>query len=130
MVGVAGAQEVPALPSLSSSDVILNVGTVLVGLLGAFLAGGAVGIVGLGALVGRVRNDALLMSSIEKLATSLPPDSLYQVRQIIQLAQNTVSFLDEVTDGKQNSKPFPSAQPVVPEVAIDWTRETHATPHA
>ena len=98
-------------------------------MIGAFMAGGIVGVAGLGALVGRVRNDALLMSSIEKLATSLPPDSLYQVRQIIQLAQNTVSFLDEVTDGKPN-KPSPSAQPVAPDVAIDWTRETHATPHA
>ena len=113
MVGVAGAQEAPS-PSLSSSDVVLNVGTVLVGLVSAFLAGGIVGVAGLSMFIGRVRNDALLKDSIEKLAISLPPDTLYQVRQFVQVWREAGSLLDEVTDGKPNKTP---AAP------IDWTKQ-------
>lgn len=130
LAGSVAAQDGSVSIPLSSGDVVLSVWQIIGGLVAAFVTGGTVGVAGLAMFVGKLRQDHLLKDSLEKLAVSLPSDTLYQVRQLIMLGREAFTLADEVTDGKPNAKP---AGPTLSEVAaqayssassgqIDWLK--------
>lgn len=74
------------------SNLQVNVVQVIIGLLGAFAAGGVVGIAGLAVFVDRIRNDHATVTALELLAQSFPPET----RKLLKNASDTVTSIGEL----------------------------------
>jgi hypothetical protein len=119
----AGAQEATpeagvSLPpvvvvSRVSEDTVSQLGTIVVGLLMAFIAGGATVGGGLILFTRRLREQPELARAIERLYLSIPVDKQNTVRQIIVGGKEGFDLAEELTDGDLES-PVSSSDQVRP----------------
>ena len=93
------AAPITGFVKLNSGEVVINLTTVLVGLVTAFGAGAVGGIAGLSALINRVKRDDILKIAIERLYMSTPPSVQQTGRDILNVAKEATTLADELTDG-------------------------------
>lgn len=78
-----------------ASEIILNLGIAFGGILAAIMVAAG------GGLIVIVRNlNQNTRIAIEQLAMSLPPDTLRQLREIIETVREVAELADELTDGR------------------------------
>jgi hypothetical protein len=87
-------------PTADTGNTIIYLVIALVGIVTGFGVGTASGIAGALAFIKRLNANDNIKLAIEKLAMSLPGNTLQDVRSLIELARQGVNFADEVTDGK------------------------------
>lgn len=87
---------------LSRDDIIVSSWQIIAGIVSAIVAGGLVGVGGVILLVRRLRQDDVLKDAIEKLATSLPQDTLLTIRHLVGAIEELAALAREVTDGQPN----------------------------
>lgn len=91
---------VPVAPTVEltptrASEIILNMGIAFGGILAAVMVAAGGGII----LIVRNLNQNTRIA-IERLALSLPPDTLRQLREIIETVREMAELADELTDGR------------------------------
>lgn len=117
LVGVVSAQDAPAAATevvvvsnasdtqatgyvrLNTGELVINVTSIIVGLVTAFIGGTVGGIAGLGAFINRVKRDDILKLAIERLYLSTPPAVQDAGRELVGTVRTAVDLIDEVTDG-------------------------------
>ncbi len=83
---------------LVSDGVQVNLVQVIIGLLGAFAAGGIVGIAGLAVFVDRIRKDTATVAAMESLATSFPPSTKELLERAFTVLEKVGGLGAEVFD--------------------------------
>lgn len=91
--------EVPVIVVDDAEEFSVNVVQVIIGLLGAFAAGGIVGIAGLAVFVDRLRSDATTVTALEKLAESYPPGTRDLLLNISRTVDSIGELGKEIFDG-------------------------------
>ena len=117
--------EAPALvelvavdPVTDNGETVLLSGNVILFLVGGFLSGTVVGgagaVVLLRSIVTNVRDNDTVKLAIERLAVSLPSDTLGELRSFVLLLKDVGSLGDELTDGVLPKKAGGGNPPSVP----------------
>jgi hypothetical protein len=93
-------EEVPVvIAPVVTEGVTINLVQVIIGLLGAFAAGGIVGIAGLATYIDRIRNDKATVTALEKLGDSFPPSTKELLERAFRIMEKASSLGVEVFDG-------------------------------
>lgn len=98
---------VPPEAVVEPESVRVNLVQVIIGLLGAFAAGGIIGIAGVAVFADRIRNDSPTVTALELLAHSWPPGTRELLLQASRGARSIGALGEEVFD----NVPFASKPP-------------------
>jgi hypothetical protein len=83
---------------MENQEVVLNVWTVVSGVVMLLLSGAFIGVAGFAALARTIRNDPALIKAIEGLTVSVPADRLKVVNQFGQGLEEVGRLVVEATD--------------------------------
>lgn len=95
-------QQVDEPATVAGDNVIVNTWAAITGLVMSFLAGGIVGIAGIGILMNRLKNDQATLNAIEGLVTSAPPAVMEFLQELVRTGRVTLDVIDTVSDGQPN----------------------------